>query len=183
MDYISIKEASDKWGLSEKKIQTLCDEKQIDGAIYFDGVWAIPSMDQRPIGHNIKSERYIQKRKDYATPILKWAGGKTQLLSEIVDRMPKSYNQYIEPFLGGGALFFKLNAPKAIIADSNPELINMYIEVAKHAERVIEILHEYKNDKEMFYEVRAKNWMECDKTEAAARMIYLNRTCLMDYID
>ena len=114
---------------------------------------------------------------DYATPILKWAGGKTQLLSEITARMPESYNKYIEPFVGGGALFFRLNAQKAVIADSNPELINMYIEVARHVDCVIEALHEYKNDDDMFYEVRAKDWTECDKTQAAARMIYLNRTC------
>lgn len=60
-----------------------------------------------------------------AGPIMKWAGGKTQMLDDIKQRMPKKFNKYIEPFFGGGALFFNLILGEAIIADSNPELINM----------------------------------------------------------
>lgn len=177
MDYITIKEASDKWGLSVRRVQTLCNEDQIDGAIRFSGVWAIPSIAEKPVDHRIKTGRYIKPKDDTVTPILKWAGGKTQLLPDIIERMPESYNKYIEPFIGGGALFFKLNADKAVIADSNPELINMYRVVSKHSDLVIEALQKYRNDEEMFYEVRSKNWTECDEIEAAARMIYLNRTC------
>ncbi len=177
MDYITIKEASDKWGLSVRRIQTLCSEEQIDGAIRFSGVWAIPSIARRPVDHRVKTGRYIKSKEHFATPVLKWAGGKTQLLPELTSRMPKEYNKYIEPFIGGGALFFRLNADKAIIADSNPELINMYHVVAKCSNLLIEALKEYKNDEEMFYEVRAKDWTECDEVEAAARMIYLNHTC------
>ncbi len=106
MDYITIKEASDKWGLSVRRVQTLCSEEQIDGAIRFSGVWAIPSIAKRPVDHRVKSGRYIKTKENYVTPILKWAGGKTQLLPEITARMPESYNKYIEPFIGGGALFF-----------------------------------------------------------------------------
>ena len=177
MDYITIKEASDKWGLSVRRIQTLCSEEQIDGAIRFSGVWAIPSIARRPVDHRVKTGRYIKSKEHFATPVLKWAGGKTQLLPELTSRTPKEYNKYIEPFIGGGALFFRLNADKAIIADSNPELINMYHVVAKCSNLLIEALKEYKNDEEMFYEVRAKDWTECDEVEAAARMIYLNHTC------
>ena len=177
MDYITIKEASDKWGLSVRRVQTLCSEEQIDGAIRFSGVWAIPSRAKRPVDHRVKSGRYIKPKENYVTPILKWAGGKTQLLPEIMARMPESYNKYIEPFIGGGALFFRLNADKAVIADSNPELVNMYRVIAEHGDRVIEALQGYRNDEEMFYEVRAKDWTKCDTIEAAARMIYLNHTC------
>ena len=60
-----------------------------------------------------------------AKPILKWAGGKTQLLNEIVPKIPKSFNKYIEPFIGGGALFFALAPRRAVISDINPELVNM----------------------------------------------------------
>jgi len=59
-------------------------------------------------------------------PILKWAGGKTQLLDELMPRIPDGYGKYIEPFFGGGALFFALRPESAVIADSNPEIINMY---------------------------------------------------------
>ena len=110
-------------------------------------------------------------------PILKWAGGKTQMLGELLPRVPKSYGRYIEPFFGGGALFFALNPDDAVIADSNPELINMYVQVAHHVDDVIDHLQNYENTSEMFYEVRALDWQALPKAEAAARTIYLNKTC------
>ena len=61
-----------------------------------------------------------------ASPFLKWAGGKTQLLPTLLNYVPTHFHTYIEPFLGGGALFFELQPVKAILADSNPELINCY---------------------------------------------------------
>lgn len=67
-----------------------------------------------------------------ARPVLKWAGGKTQLLDELLSRAPKTYGKYIEPFFGGGALFFALKPKNAVIADSNPELINMYRQIANN---------------------------------------------------
>lgn len=112
-----------------------------------------------------------------AKPILKWAGGKTQLLSELLPKVPKSYSRYIEPFFGGGAMFFALQPEDAIISDSNPEIINMYREVADHVEDVIQYLKQYENTSEMFYAVRSQDWTELSKTEAAARTIYLNKTC------
>ena len=112
-----------------------------------------------------------------AKPILKWAGGKTQMLGELLPRVPKNYGRYIEPFFGGGALFFSLNPENAIIADSNPELINMYRQVAFHLDDVIEHLQKYENTSEMFYEVRSLDWQTLPEAEAAARTIYLNKTC------
>ena len=112
-----------------------------------------------------------------AKPILKWAGGKTQMLGELMPRVPKEYGRYIEPFFGGGALFFSLKPDQAIIADSNPELINMYLQVAHHVDDVIECLQKYENTSEMFYEVRSLDWQTLPKAEAAARTIYLNKTC------
>ena len=120
----------------------------------------------------LKKEKHIQ-----AKPIMKWAGGKTQKLSDIMPKIPKKYGKYIEPFIGGGALFFALNPDKAIIADRNPELINMYQQVADNVETVISYLKKYKNTKEDFYEVRSLDWLKLKKEEAAARMIYLNKTC------
>lgn len=110
-------------------------------------------------------------------PILKWAGGKTQLLSELLPKVPKSFNRYIEPFFGGGALFFAIQPEKAIISDSNPELINMYRQVADDADGVVSCLKKYENTAEMFYEVRDQEWAALSKSEAAARTIYLNHTC------
>lgn len=112
-----------------------------------------------------------------AKPILKWAGGKTQMLGELIPKVPASYGRYIEPFFGGGAMFFALQPENAVIADSNPELINMYRQVASHVEDVIKYLRSYENTSEMFYAVRSLEWTALPKAEAAARTIYLNRTC------
>ena len=112
-----------------------------------------------------------------AKPVLKWAGGKTQMLGELVPKVPASYGRYIEPFFGGGAMFFALQPENAVIADSNPELINMYRQVAGHVEDVIKYLRTYENTSEMFYAVRSLEWTALPKAEAAARTIYLNRTC------
>ena len=112
-----------------------------------------------------------------AKPILKWAGGKTQMLGDLLPKVPTSFGRYIEPFFGGGAMFFALQPENAVIADSNPELINMYREVADHVEDVIQCLKQYENTSEMFYAVRSQEWTTLPKAEAAARTIFLNRTC------
>lgn len=110
-------------------------------------------------------------------PILKWAGGKTQMLKHLLPLIPDYSGKYIEPFFGGGALFFALQPDKAIISDSNPELINVYQEVAKHVEKIIDKLKDFENTEEMFYEVRALDWNSLPTVEAAARTLYLNKTC------
>lgn len=124
------------------------------------------------------AELAVKKSEEtQAKPILKWAGGKTQLLGELLPKVPKSYSRYIEPFFGGGAMFFALQPENAIIADSNPEIINMYREVADHVDDVIKYLEQYENTSDMFYTVRSQEWTTLQKTEAAARTIYLNKTC------
>lgn len=110
-------------------------------------------------------------------PILKWAGGKTQMLGDLLPKVPSSYGRYIEPFLGGGAMFFALQPEQAVIADSNPELINLYRQVANHVDDVICQLKKYENTQEMFYAVRGQDWTMLPEAEAAARTIFLNKTC------
>lgn len=65
-------------------------------------------------------------------PLLKWAGGKRQLLPKLIEYMPDVYNRYYEPFLGGGALLFALQPKEAFVNDLNSELINMYTVVKKN---------------------------------------------------
>ena len=110
-------------------------------------------------------------------PIMKWAGGKSQLLKELLPRIPDYSGKYIEPFFGGGALYLAFQPENAVIADSNPELINLYRQVADSVDEVIEKLKTYENTKEMFYEVRALDWTTLPPEEAAARTLYLNKTC------
>lgn len=127
--------------------------------------------------HNRTRQISENKNQGQAKPILKWAGGKTQMLGELLPKVPGSYGRYIEPFVGGGAMFFALNPHAAVIADSNPELINMYRQVAGNTEEVISYLQNYENTQEMFYHVRGLDWLALPEAEAAARTIYLNKTC------
>ena len=110
-------------------------------------------------------------------PILKWAGGKTQLLQEILPKFPKKYNKFIEPFFGGGAVFFATQPTNAIIADSNPELVNLYQSIASDVDGVIDCIRAYKNTEADFYAVRELNIEALSNIEAAARTVFLNRTC------
>lgn len=115
--------------------------------------------------------------KNKATPFLKWAGGKTQLLYSLSSHVPSNFGKYIEPFLGGGAFFFYLQPNRAILADSNEELINCFQAVQRNVKQVIKKLLLYKNTKEFYYTVRGLEPNSLSKTERAARFIYLNRTC------
>lgn len=116
-------------------------------------------------------------------PLLKWAGGKRQLLPTLIKRMPERYDTYFEPFLGGGALLFALQPKSAYVNDLNSELINMYLVVKnKPQELFIELeKHEKNHGHDYFYEIR--NLDRTDEfsiktdVELAARTIYLNHTC------
>ncbi|MBW6486939.1 MAG: Dam family site-specific DNA-(adenine-N6)-methyltransferase [Syntrophobacterales bacterium] len=119
----------------------------------------------------------LLSKKLTVKPLLKWAGGKTQLLGEIIPKIPEKYGRFIEPFVGGGAVFFAVQPAGGIIADSNPELINLYRSVAADVNGVIERLHRYENTEEMFYAVRALDAAKLSNIEAAARTIFLNKTC------
>ncbi len=119
----------------------------------------------------------IADKVDGCKPVLKWAGGKSQLLDALLPSIPSCFGKYIEPFVGGGALFFALAPQHAVIADVNPELINLYQIIARDAEALIDVLQRYPHDKAFFYQLRAIDWRTQTPLEAAARTIYLNRTC------
>ena len=118
-------------------------------------------------------------------PIVKWVGGKTQLLPYIKDRLPEKWDTYYEPFLGGAAILLGLNPPKAIVNDINPELINMYQQVRDRVNDVIDNLvwldtaHTMMDAKDFYYTVRDEfnaNLLT-NTPEQAARFIYLNKHC------
>lgn len=111
------------------------------------------------------------------TPFVKWAGGKRWLISNYTDVFPKEYNKYIEPFLGGGAVYFYLNPTKAILSDINKELIITYNALKKDYLKVIKYLelHNTRHSKEYYYIIREQEYV--DEYRIAARLIYLNRTC------
>nr|WP_290670392.1 DNA adenine methylase [Ardenticatena sp.] len=114
-------------------------------------------------------------------PFLKWAGGKRQLLSVLMESIPEQFEVYHEPFLGGGALFFALfranKIKKAFLSDINCELIETYRAIRDIPNEVLSLLQEYPHDEEFFYNLRALNPAQLSRAECAARMIYLNKTC------
>lgn len=123
------------------------------------------------------AELKTKPRSIPAKPFLKWAGGKTQLLTELRRRIPSSYNTYIEPFIGGGAMFFDLAPSSAIIADTNPQLVNAYKCLRDQPDEVIELLSKFRNEEEFYYKIRAQRFSTLEPVFAAARTIYLNKTC------
>ena len=116
-------------------------------------------------------------------PILKWAGGKRQLLPEIMKRMPESFKGYWEPFLGGGALFFELHNRKTIssgfLSDLNVDLISVYKYIRNEPQELIESINNlnYGNNENDYYAARKEFNSKPEPLRRAALMIYLNRHC------
>ncbi len=104
-------------------------------------------------------------------PLLKWPGGKRSLLKHISPLLPRQYNHYYEPCVGGGALFFMLQPTSATLADKNPGLMNCYLQVRDHPDDVIAYLQTLRNTEQDYYMVRAST----PPTDAAraGRLIYL----------
>ena len=109
-------------------------------------------------------------------PFLKWAGGKRQLLPELLAQLPAQRRTYHEPFLGGGALFFKLQPDRAVLSDLNERLIRTYRAVRDDVEAVVEALRECPNDKDFFLRMRARVIDSANDIELAAWFIFLNKT-------
>ena len=119
-------------------------------------------------------------------PFVKWAGGKRQLLSQIRERMPKKYNNYFEPFVGGGAVFFELLPEKALINDINRALINAYRRICNSPKDFLGSINKLDEDmgedgKKYYYALREhyndKLMREEFDTELAALFVFLNKHC------
>lgn len=176
-------------GLSQEQLSTLCgmDRAQLSKiekgtviGVTFNTIAKIYDA----LGMKLVAVKEEVKNLD-VHPFVKWAGGKTQLLEVIESHLPETFNRYFEPFVGGGALLFKLQPKAFSINDSNEELICVYkcfennelFELLKN-----ELLkHEENHSEEYYYKVR-----EMDKLEGfsslpiyvrAGRMIYLNKAC------
>ena len=122
-------------------------------------------------------------------PFVKWAGGKNGLINSLISFIPKNFNSYFEPFVGGGALFFYLknlnilNSKKIYLNDKNVELINAYKQIKINPNKLLEELEILKNNhsKEYFYKIRNLDrdfdFYSLSEVFRAARFIYLNKTC------
>jgi len=123
------------------------------------------------------------KNNKLVAPFLKWVGGKRQLIPSIVAYLPKNIKEYnyIEPFVGGGAILFYLQPQNAIINDLNKELINVYEVIKNNLDELILDLKNHKNESDYFYQIRAldrnDNFEKLNSVQRASRIIFLNKTC------
>lgn len=110
-------------------------------------------------------------------PFLKWAGGKRWLAAAALVPLPEKFGRYIEPFLGGGAMFFHTVPRRALLSDVNAELIELYEVVRDHPTELSAAMerHQAEHSDDYYYLVRAQRPLT--KVERAARFLYLNRTC------
>lgn len=110
-------------------------------------------------------------------PFLKWPGGKRWLTAQHAHLLPPCYNRYIEPFLGGGAVFFRVAPKSSLLADTNKELINAYQCIKDDWLSLEEMLQHFqvKHSERFYYKIRERSPVA--RMERAARFIYLNRTC------
>ena len=119
-------------------------------------------------------------------PFVKWAGGKRQLLSKIKERMPEQYNDYYEPFVGGGAVVLELQPENAVINDINKSLINAYTQIANNPDEFLDSVNMLDNEmwddgKEYYYSIREhyndKLMREEFDIELAALFVFINKHC------
>ncbi len=197
MEFMSAKEAADKWGISQRRVAVLCSEQRIKGAAMVGNMWIIPAKAEKPT--DARSTRYKKSEEKSVKPFLKWAGGKGQLLKEIENYYmfkDGKITKYAEPFVGGGAVLFdilsKYNLEAVYISDINAELINTYRIIRDDIDALVEMLYTMQNDfipldtdsrKAYYMEARKQfndlkvNGNENINIEKAALMIFLNRTC------
>lgn len=115
-------------------------------------------------------------------PVVKWVGGKRQLIDTISPLLPKRISSYCEPFLGGGALLFFVQPKKAIVNDLNQDLMTMYKVIRDDIDSLLESLKKHENNSEYFYSLRDLDrnkdvYNSLSDVEIASRLIYLNKTC------
>lgn len=124
----------------------------------------------------------MMAKNKLVAPVVKWVGGKRQLLDEITPLLPKRITTYCEPFLGGGAVLFSIQPSKAIVNDLNVDLITVYEVIRDDVETLIKSLKKHENTSEYFYAIRdmdrdKASYQALPKIEKASRLIYLNKTC------
>lgn len=198
MNYISAKEAAEKWGISQRRVLKLCAEKRINNAEMVSGsMWIIPADAEKPA--DARSLRYVEQARPGVRPFLKWVGGKGQLLHELAKYYPfkdGDFTKYAEPFVGGGAVLFDVlnnyDLEAVYISDMNRELIGAYQSIRDNVEEMISLLNEYQENYIPYEQEKRKAYYmkkrarfnelklqgdESNRVESASILIFLNKTC------
>ena len=197
MDFMSAREAANKWGISQRRVALLCSEQRIENAMMIGNMWIIPTEAAKP--EDARSTRYTRSDGKNVKPFVKWAGGKGQLLSEIEKYYPfgdGNITKYAEPFVGGGAVLFdilsKYDLEAVYISDINEDLINAYRVIRDEIYEIVDMLQAMQdeflpiNDEERRkYYIAKRDYFNtlkvCDdegiNIAKAALMIFLNKTC------
>lgn len=123
-----------------------------------------------------------KSKNKLVAPVLKWVGGKRQLLGVLTPLLPKRITTYCEPFVGGGALLFDLQPNTAYVNDINSDLIRVYNVIKNDVESLIAALQDFQNEADFFYAVRdwdrnKEKYSSLSNIQKAARILYLNKTC------
>ena len=195
LQYITAKEAAEKWNISQRRVSILCAENRIPEVAMLGNMWIIPRNAKKPT--DARKEKTI-KSTDNVRPFIKWVGGKGQLIDVLRKNLPQNIGteitKYAEPFVGGGALLFDLincyNFEEIYINDNNRELINVYTVIKDKCEFLIFALKnietQYNNLSEeeqqnFYYEKREifNTVLLSDESsvEKAALFIFINKTC------
>lgn len=127
--------------------------------------------------HAIQETIFPDMRLEPSKPLLKWAGGKTQLLPILRSAVPASFNRYVEPFVGGGAFYWDLALRGSLIADSNAELMHFYSIVRDFPQDFMEVISQMEVTKDNFYRMRSMTSDSMNPIQRAARFLFLNKTC------
>lgn len=196
LQYITAKEAAEKWNISQRRVSLLCAENRIPDVAMLGNMWIIPRNAEKP--DDARKSKAV-KRLESARPFVKWAGGKGQLLEVLKNNLPEgigtTVTKYAEPFVGGGALFFallsKYSFDEIYINDNNKELINAYSVIKDYCRELIQMLANMQNKyyycanneekQAYYYEQRDRyntlNLNDDTRIEKAALFIFINKTC------
>ena len=196
IQYMSTKEAADKWNISQRRVSILCSENRIPNVAMLGNMWIIPRNAEKPI--DARMTRNTSTEQGMAHPFVKWAGGKGQLVEVLKSNLPngigKSITKYAESFVGGGALLFALlneyDFKEVYINDNNKELMNAFSVIRDNCDLLLQELEllqkEYRSlneeQQQSYYYAKRdifNNLILSEKTtiEKAALFIFLNKTC------
>lgn len=196
IQYMSAREAAEKWNISQRRVSILCSENRIPNVAMLGNMWLIPRDAEKPVDARMK--RNTTTEKETIHPFVKWAGGKGQLLEVLKSNFPggmgKTITKYAEPFVGGGALLFALlsefSFDEIYINDNNKELMNVFRVIKENCQallRELKILQEeyQKLDIEFqqsYYYAKRDEFNELilndnNAVVKAALFVFLNKTC------